>query len=283
MYKYSNKDLLIMLNEFRITFKTIKYLLNNFEDLNMLFDIDINTLKVHKSQKEKLIKCLSVSNRFDIKLEDIYNRCSAVTILDKNYPDRLKNIYEPPYVLYAKGDVNFLKNYYSYAIVGSRKASYYGKSMCRKLVYKLAEKDTTIVSGLAMGIDTIAHDSSLNKGLDTIAVLGNGLDVIYPKSNEYLYKLLEEQGCIVTEFPFGMEPFSYNFPKRNRIISGLSLGVIVVEAMKKSGSLITAHNALDQGKDVYALPGNITSKLSLGTNLLIKDGAIPIVDIENMF
>ncbi len=140
----------------------------------------------------------------------------------------------------------------------------------------------TIVSGLALGIDAIAHKTALENGGRTIAVLGNGIDEIYPKRNSCLYKTIIDSGAIITEVPLGMPPLPYNFPQRNRIIAGLSLGIIVIEAKEKSGSLITAHHALEQGKDIFALPGNINSIYSGGTNKLIKDGARPLLDIEDL-
>jgi DNA processing protein len=144
------------------------------------------------------------------------------------------------------------------------------------------ELGITIVSGLAMGIDTVAHKATLENRGRTIGVLGNGIDYIYPKNNYQLYRDVAEKGCLMTEFPMGTKPINYNFPQRNRIISGLSLGVIVIEAREKSGSLITAHHALEQGKDVFALPGNINSIYSQGTNRLIRDGAKPLLCLDDI-
>ena len=170
----------------------------------------------------------------------------------------------------------------SIGIVGSRKATSYGKWACEKFSKELVKMGVTIVSGLALGIDTVAHKTAIKEGGRTIAVLGNGIDIVYPKNNKELYADIINNGMILTEFPLKTPPLAYNFPQRNRIIAGLSLGIIVIEAKEKSGSLITAHLALDQGKDVFALPGNINSLYSKGTNKLIKDGARPLLDIEDI-
>ncbi len=142
--------------------------------------------------------------------------------------------------------------------------------------------NVTIVSGLALGIDSVAHKTALETGGRTIAILGNGLDTIYPKRNKSLYEEIPTNGAILTEYPLGTPPLAYNFPQRNRMISGLSLGIIVIEAKEKSGSLITAYHALEQGKEVFALPGNINSIFSRGTNKLIKDGAKILMDVEDI-
>ena len=168
------------------------------------------------------------------------------------------------------------------AIVGSRKSTSYGRWATEKFVEELLELDVTIVSGLALGIDSIAHKKALEGKGRTIAVLGNGLDIVYPKRNKDIYKEVPKNGALISEYFLGVPPLAYNFPQRNRIISGLSLGVIVIEAKEKSGSLITAHHALEQGKEVFALPGNINSIFSKGTNKLIKDGAKLIMNIDDI-
>ena len=181
--------------------------------------------------------------------------------------------------MYIKGEI-LEEDSLSLAIVGSRKATAYGKWACEKFSRELVDLGVTIVSGLAAGIDTVAHKTAVNNGGRTIGVLGNGIDIVYPKKNISLFEKIVENGAVISEFPLGTPPLPYNFPQRNRIISGLSMGVIVIEAQEKSGSLITAHHALEQGKEVFALPGNINSIYSGGTNKLIKDGAIPLLDIE---
>ena len=203
--------------------------------------------------------------------EEWYNKkIEILSIYDKEYPSLLKNIKNPPYILFYKGDcLNFEK---TIAIVGSRKASEYGKNATKLLASQLAEAGVCVVSGAARGIDTASHEGALKTGT-TIAVLGCGVDISYPPENKKLLECIAEKGAIVSEYAPGTPPFSTNFTIRNRIISGLSRGVVVVEAGKKSGSLITADFALESGRDVFAIPGNIFSQISQGTNNLIKMGA----------
>ena len=196
----------------------------------------------------------------------------VVTIEDPDYPLPLKEIYSPPPVLYMRGryvseDMNAL------AIVGSRQADYRGKSLSRALSSSLAKRGVTIVSGLARGIDTQAHLGALEVGGRTIGVLGSGFKRFYPRENEILGERIGTQGCVISEFPCAWMPAPRNFPRRNRIISGLSRGVVVVQAAKRSGSLITARLALEQGKEVFAIPGPPESPLSRGCHALIKQGA----------
>ncbi|NMB28175.1 MAG: DNA-protecting protein DprA [Tissierellia bacterium] len=206
---------------------------------------------------------------------------NVITIFDKEYPRNLCHIYDSPKVLYTKGEIIEEDNL-SIAVVGSRKATSYGKWATGKFVKELVKLDVTIVSGLALGIDGIAHKIALEENGRTIGVLGNGLDIVYPRRNKDIYEEIPNKGAIITEYFLGVPPLAYNFPQRNRIISGLSLGVIVIEAKERSGSLITAHHALEQGKEVFSLPGNINSIFSKGTNKLIKDGAKLIMDIDDI-
>jgi len=200
------------------------------------------------------------------------HKVNILTIEDTLYPDNLKTIHYPPPVLYYKGTiVESDKN--SISIVGSRKATYYGKMVAEKLSKDLALAGLTIISGMARGIDTATHKGTLSVKGRTIAVLGCGIDYIYPPENRKLAQEIEESGAVLSEFPLSTLPERQNFPRRNRIISGLSLGTVVVEAAEKSGALITADFALDQGKEVFAIPGNINSPLSNGTHNLIKQGA----------
>lgn len=208
------------------------------------------------------------------------NAIKYITIYDDIYPDKLKNIYDPPVVLFYKGNINMINNK-NIAIVGARKASQYGIKTAYNISKELSDK-YTITSGLALGIDSASHKGSVNSINSTIAVIGSGLDYMYPKENIVLYNQILKKGLILSEYPVGVRPLPTNFPARNRIISGLSDGVIVVEASQKSGSLITVDFALEQGKNVYAVPGNIDSLLSYGTNELIKNGAIPYTCIEDI-
>ena len=192
-----------------------------------------------------------------------------------DYLERLRNIYDPPKKLYVLGNFKILKEK-AIAIVGSRKATEYGKKVAFQISQELTKENINIVSGLAIGIDTYAHLGaiSIQNQASTIAVLGSGIDEMYPKENtELARKIIQTGGCIVSEYPLGTKPNKINFPQRNRIISGLTEGVVVVEASEKSGSLITAEFGIEQGKEIFAVPGNIDNPLSKGTNQLIMDGA----------
>jgi len=196
---------------------------------------------------------------------------SLLTLEDVEYPAYLREIFDPPGVLYCAGDLEALQGP-AVAIVGTRRPSPYGRAVAEKLAEDLASRGVVIVSGLALGIDSIAHWGAL-KGGRTVAVLGSGLDNIYPRQNRKLFQKIAENGAVVSEFPLDAPPFAAHFPRRNRIISGLVQAVIVVEAAAKSGSLITARMALEQNREVMAVPGNVTSDMSKGTNGLIKTGA----------
>lgn len=201
---------------------------------------------------------------------------------EKLYPEKLMHIYARPQTLYVIGDATILNNY-GIAIIGCRNCSEYGRRNAYEFAYKLAQKNINIISGLARGIDTYSHLGTVKAGGKTIAVLGSGLDRIYPPENRKLYEeIVRNGGAIVSEYPLGTSPDKTHFPARNRIISGLSDGVLVVEARKKSGTFITVEHALDQGKDIYAIPGDITKNNSYGTNDLIKQGAIPVTCIEDL-
>ncbi|HEX8597399.1 MAG TPA: DNA-processing protein DprA [Chloroflexia bacterium] len=198
----------------------------------------------------------------------------AVSWEDDEYPQRLKDATGMPPVLYVLGEIT-PQDAWAVGIVGTRRATHYGKEATERIVAGLVEAGVSVASGLARGIDTIAHKAALEAGGRTLAVLGSGLDVIYPPENRNLARQIVDEGlgAIVTEYPLGTQPDAVNFPPRNRIISGLSLGVLVVEAAAKSGALITVEFALEQGRDVFAVPGPMTSRMSEGTNNLIKNGA----------
>ena len=204
-----------------------------------------------------------------------------LTIQDERFPRNLKEIYDPPPFLYVKGELREEDNL-SLAVVGSRNASSYGKAMTQRLSRTLTERGFTIVSGLARGIDTCAHKGALEGGGRTVAVLGSGIDLIYPWENKGLAEEITLHGAVVSEFSLGTQPEAINFPPRNRIISGLSLGAVIVEASFRSGSLITARMALEQGREVFAVPGNVDSLWSKGTNRLIKEGAKLIMDPDDI-
>jgi DNA processing protein len=200
---------------------------------------------------------------------------SVLTLASPEYPPYLKEIFGPPPVIFVRGDVSVFSRH-AVAIVGTRHPTPYGKTVTPALIRELLERGLVIVSGLAMGIDTIAHQACLENKGRTVAVLGCGIDQLYPKTNvPFAEKICAGGGAVVSEFPMGTPPEPFRFPRRNRIISGLSAGVVVVEGGEKSGSLITAHYALQQGRDVFAVPGPVTSSLSTGPFMLIKNGAIP--------
>lgn len=278
------RDILIWLNSKGVSNKAIENLKNHFIDLRKILDLNKNISNYLNINNKSLKK---IPNKID-KYE-IYNyidslkekNIDTITILDNNYPEKLKEIYNRPVVLYKKGNLIERDNL-AIAIVGSRKTTAYGRWACEKFAKELTNLGITIISGIALGIDTIAHKTSIENGGRTLGIIGNGLDVIYPKSNKKLYGEIMNNGAVITEFPLNTLPLSYNFPQRNRIISGLSCGIIIVEAKEKSGSLITAHHGLEQGRDIFSIPGNINSIYSKGTNKLIKDGAIPLLDIDDI-
>lgn len=200
--------------------------------------------------------------------------CGAqiVAITDPRYPPRLKEIFDPPILLFVRGRAELLQAL-SIAVVGTRRPTSYGLAASEKLSADLARAGLAITSGMARGIDTVAHRAALEMGGDTIAVFGCGVDLVYPAENRGLAQTIAEKGLLVSEFPLGSPAYPQNFPVRNRIISGISIGVLIVEGAQHSGSAITARMALDQQREVFAVPGNITSKMSWGPNLLIKQGA----------
>jgi len=197
---------------------------------------------------------------------------TVVTYNNSAYPERLKEIYDPPPILYVRGEL-CRADANAISIVGSRRATHYGKMVAGRLAADLALMGLTVVSGLAYGIDAAAHKGALGAGGRTIAVLGCGVDVVYPRANAKIYEQVPHSGALVSEFPMGSQPDPGFFPMRNRIVSGLSLGTLVVEAPRKSGALITARHALEQGREVLAVPGNIYSPYNEGCHRLIKDGA----------
>lgn len=230
---------------------------------------------------------LSLSYREDLEqyIETMEKEgISLLTIQDKEYPQQLKEIYDPPISLYVKGKLNAI-NTNGIAIVGCRKCSSYGEKAAYYFSYHLAKQGRAIISGLAEGIDACSHLGCLSAKGQTIAVVGNGLDHVYPAKNQELARqMIEQNGLILSEYPLGTKPERMNFPARNRIISGISKGVLVIEAKEKSGTMLTVDFALEQGRDVYAVPGNINSPYSVGTNRLIQEGGAKLVknylDIE---
>ena len=208
------------------------------------------------------------------KLEKLGGK--LITIWDQEYPPILKKIYDPPILFYILGEFTE-SDQYSIAVVGTRQPTNYGKVQAEKISMELAKQGITIISGMARGIDSIAHNAALKSGGRTIAVIGSGLDVIYPAENRKLFEKIAETGVVVSEFTLGTKPDAQNFPRRNRIISGLSLGVIVIETATSGGAMQTAAFALDQNREVFALPGNVGARLSEGTNLLIQKSEAELI------
>lgn len=206
-----------------------------------------------------------------------------INMNSKYYPERLKNIDDAPKELYCLGNLELLNYKNNIAMIGSRNCSSYGERAAKDFAYNLAKEDICIVSGLAKGIDSFSHIGALNAKGKTIAVLGSGLDNIYPKENMKLVEsIIKNNGLVISEYPLGTKPLKQHFPARNRIISGLSDSILVVEARKNSGTNITVDFALEQGKDVFVIPGNIYSKTSDGTNFLITEGAIPVLSYKDI-
>ena len=215
----------------------------------------------------------------DLEIERVASIGADLLILDDGvYPALLREIYDPPITLYVKGAWEICLDLPCLAVVGSRRCSTYGQNAALMLGRDLAQRGVTVVSGFARGIDAAAHRGALEAGGRTVAVLGTGIDQYYPRDHQKLAEeILQSGGAVVTQFPLGTPPVSENFPYRNRIISGLSLGVVVVEAAENSGSLITARLAIEQNREVFAVPGNITSRNSFGTNYLIKGAGAKLV------
>lgn len=269
----------------------IKSLLDKFGKAQNVFESSIDEIVRTDGVSHKTAGAILQSREhfsdFDKEYSEIEEQlkkidAGVITILDENYPELLKRIYDPPVILYYKcrsldNDL-FFKN--TIAVVGTRKPSDYGKHVAEKLAAELSSMGMTIVSGFARGVDSIAHNaviSNKNIGGRTIAVLGSGVDVVYPPENKKLYEKISEEGLIMSECEISAKPDAINFPRRNRIISGLSLGVVVIESGSDGGALITARCALDQSREVFAVPGYITSKYSNGTNELIKNGHAKLV------
>lgn len=224
--------------------------------------------------------------RASVDLHTIWEQLEAhhitlLTWMDKNYPRRLKEISQPPPVLYVRGEV-LPKDEWAVAVVGTRKLSSYGRQVAEEVAGFLARNGITVVSGLARGIDSVAHQAALNAGGRSIAVLGNSLDQIYPVENSNLAEKMIENGALISDYCLGTPPEAANFPPRNRIIAGLSIATVIIEAGDKSGALITAEFAANQGREVFAVPGKIFAPQSKGTNRLIRDGAHPLLSPEDL-
>jgi DNA processing protein len=258
---------------------TCHKLVAHFGSPGMILSAGINDLSSISRLRPESLAALTDRGRQNLKAlaNDEIEKAAAkhISIIaydDPLYPPLLKNIHDPPVVLYLRGNPAVL-NCQGVGMVGSRAATHYGKSIAEQLASSLVRKDFTIISGMALGIDGAAHKGAMAAEGRTIAVLGCGIDIIYPPGNHKLYQDIVASGAVVSEYPLGTMPENFRFPARNRIISGLSLGVVVVEAANRSGSLITARHALEQGREVFAVPGRIDSVKSAGTHTLLQQGA----------
>jgi len=254
----------------------VRTLLDRFGGPEHVFKASRRELETVEGIGERLAALITETDiqgkvRSELKLVEELN-ASIVTFTDKSYPNNLKQIYDPPPLLYVRGDLQ-AKDDLAISMVGSRLSSSYGRMITERIAGDMARHGVTIVSGMARGIDSAAHRGALSAGGRTIAVLGCGVDIVYPPENRRLFEEITAHGAVISEFPMSTPPEGTNFPRRNRIISGLSLGVVVVQADSRSGSLITAGLALEQNRDVFAVPGNVGMARSRGTNRLIKQGA----------
>jgi len=239
----------------------------------------INQILARRIVNENFDKKFLQYAEHQITLLDKHN-AKLLTFWDEEYPFYLRKIYDPPVCLFLKGNM-LSPEENAIAVVGTRNPTHYGKKVTENIVKELVDYEFTIVSGLARGIDTFAHSTALQNKGKTYAVLGNGLDVIYPAENKKLYESIAEKGCLISEYGFGTKPDAGNFPRRNRIISGLSIGALIVETDITGGAMLTAKFALDQNREVFAIPGNIDTKQSRGTNYLIQTGQAKLVTNVN--
>lgn len=262
-------------------------ILKNFDSFKELWDfIYEDGFEKYPYIKEKVINKFKTAydkEKIDKIQEIIFKEgIKITTIFDDNYPVKLRNIVDPPCVLYYKGKLNSI-NYKSVSVVGARECTLYGENVTKEICKILTRNNINIISGLAKGVDSIAHRVCTENKNYTCGVLGCGINNVYPKENKWLYREVENNGVIISEYVPNTRPNAWNFPIRNRIISGLSELLIIVEASEKSGSLITANLALEQGKEVMAVPGSIFSKYSIGTNELIKDGAHIFTNSKDLY
>ncbi len=259
-------------------------LLDRFHNLRLAWEATAGELRAAGLDRRALQSLLTAREKLDLDAEVARLEKAGVRVITwqgADYPDRLRNIYHPPPVLYLRGSLTPADEW-AVAVVGTRRATVYGKEAARHIAGELARTGVTVISGLARGIDSVAHRAALEAGGRTIAVLGSGVDVVYPAENRRLMQRVIEQGAVLSEYALGTPPEGSNFPPRNRVISGLSLGVVIVEAGERSGALITADYAAEQGRDVFAVPGNMFNRASKGCNRLIQQGAKLVLGVEDV-
>lgn len=279
--------LLELLSKPDIGKQKIKKLIDKFKNIdNILKTSPEEISNIAGLSIEKSIDILKIKNKSDKVWTDELkkiekNNFNVYVYGAADYPYLLSKIYDPPILLFSYGKI-IPEDYNAVSIVGTRKATGYGKSITKAISRKLALNNITVISGCAIGIDSVAHQAALDAGGRTIAVLGSGLLQMYPKENLRLMDRISENGAVMSEYRIDTKPYGYNFPARNRIISGMTLGTLIIEAPKRSGALITAANALEQNREVFAVPGSVYSAASYGTNDLIKQGAIPVSDAKDV-
>lgn len=262
----------------------MRALLNYFGDLRVAWQAPADALRSCGLPQKTLENLLRV--RRDVDLEKLWQKIQAqgiqvITWEDETYPRRLKEIDQPPPVLYLRGSLE-LEDEWAVAIVGTRRMTAYGRQVTEELAEALAQHRITVISGLARGVDGVAHQATLRTGGRTLAVLGSGVDCVYPPEHRKLAEQIIQQGGLLSDYPPGSPPDSVNFPPRNRIISGMSIATVVVEAGETSGALITATFAAEQGREVFAVPGSIYAPQCKGTNRLIQQGARPLLTVEEV-
>lgn len=259
-------------------------LIERYQEAAAIFSLPAGEIgRLRLSSEAKSMICSGLARRLAEQTMEMTRKqgIHILSFFDPEYPQMLKQIFDPPLILYGCGNLDLLLAP-SVAMVGSRRCSVYGREMTQKLAGELASMGLNVVSGLARGIDSQAHIGALRVAGTTVAVLGNGVDIVYPRENRRLYERIREKGCLLSEFPCGSFPAPQNFPIRNRIISGLCHGTIITEAAEFSGSLITARLTLEQNREVWALPGNVTSKGSYGPNYLIKQGSHVVLTAQDV-
>lgn len=261
-----------------IGYQGMQRIMNGLGKRKKIKRLDIEKMDLPLNLKEKV---LEVFNNQELShwVKQILNQCHVITIFDKIYPNQLKECYQPPLILFARGDLKLLSRKIT-VIVGSRTPTFYSRKVLKKLIPNLIQDGYVIASGLAKGVDAIAHEETLKNGGKTIAVIGNGLNHFYPTQNQALQTAIVNHGLILSEYLPDTPPMPFRFPERNRVLAGLSENVVVAEAKERSGSLITANIALEENRNIFAIPGPIDNELSKGPNYLIAAGAQPIVDFN---
>jgi DNA processing protein len=280
-----DRELLVGLNLIpQLTPRRVKKLFAHFESFGAIWEA--TSTKLREIFWSQVIAEAIVSGRSEAAIDEELAAAEdqgvrILTLVDEEYPVLLREIEDPPLVLYVRGETS-MDPARAIAVVGTRRSTRYASLVAARLASQLAMKGITVVSGLAAGTDAAAHQGVLDVGGRTIAVMGCGVDRVYPKRNQALYDGIVETGTVISEYPLGTRPAKWTFPQRNRIISGLTRGVLVVQAPERSGALITARLALEQGRDVFAVPGNITNRTSAGTNRLIRDGAKLVMTVDDI-